>query len=127
MEYRYNRTSDLHAFLTHPPTHPQLKLRSGPEHRGEDARSSQQQQAQSPQAGVSRELSIRPVDGGRGYALAVEAGSERVEIVLSPQELVLIKHLVNTALPWVTGWQMNLDARAFDPSVHLAPGPEGGE
>ena len=117
MEYRYNPTSDLHAFLTHPPTHPQLKLRSGPEHRGEDARSSQQQQAQSPQAGVSRELSIRPVDGGRGYALAVEAGSERVEI----------KHLVNTALPWVTGWQMNLDARAFDPSVHLAPGPEGGE
>ena len=69
---------------------------------------------------IQRELSVRPVDGGRAYVFSVGQNSNAVEVTLSPQELVLIKHLANHALPWITGWMMNLDHRAFDPSIHYA-------
>jgi hypothetical protein len=41
-------------------------------------------------------------------------------MTLPQTELFLLRNLLGLSLPWITGWQMQLDPGAFDPSIHLS-------
>lgn len=60
-------------------------------------------------------LQIRSPGAGGSAAAAPPAA---VSMVVTQAELVMMRHLFNTSIVWVTGWMQSLNPGTFDPSIH---------
>jgi hypothetical protein len=84
----------------------------------------QQAQGAPPAPGRAR-LEISPPAAGAGsaaYRLALFAEDGRsVAVAVSQAEVYLLRNMLGTSLPFVTGWQYNLDPSLLVPALHLLP------
>jgi hypothetical protein len=90
----------------------------------QQAQQALQAQGALPAPGRAR-LEISPPAAGAGstaYRLALFAEDGRsVAVAVSQAEVYLLRNMLGTSLPFVTGWQYNLDPSLLVPALHLLP------
>jgi hypothetical protein len=60
--------------------------------------------------------------GGNQYRISILSEEGKgVSVSVSQAEVYLLRNLLGTSLPWVTGWMYNLDPSALIPGYHLLP------
>ena len=79
--------------------------------------------AAAPTAGSSSAASNVPQGGGPNlYRISILSEEGKgVSVSVSQAEVYLLRNLLGTSLPWVTGWMYNLDPSALIPGYHLLP------
>jgi len=81
--------------------------------------------AAAPTAGSSSAANNNVTQGGGGpnlYRISILSEEGKgVSVSVSQAEVYLLRNLLGTSLPWVTGWMYNLDPSALIPGYHLLP------